>query len=500
MRSNPSAIAVIDIGSNSIRLVVFDGLKRVPTPLFNEKVICRLGSEIHTTGQLPQAAVDMAHTNLVRFNRIAEAMGAQRVSLLATAAARDASNGERFVREVEARCGRPVTLLSGEEEARLSALGVLSSLPNSAGVMGDLGGGSLELVALDHGAPGRSATLKLGPLRFVEEMRENRKAVRNAIDKALGSVDWLESFQGSALYAVGGAWRNLARLFVIQSKHPLRVAQGFRLSRKNAEDLTRLVSRQSEQSLLGVTEIPRRRVEVLPYAALLMNRLLKAFQPESVDFSAFGLREGFLFDQLDEAERGKDPLLFSASELSNREGGFVDFAPEVDRWLESLFLERGSEFDRQRKAACYLSNIAWREHPDYRPTLALQRVLYYPFSGIDHEGRAFLAQAIYTRYAGNGACQERRGALGLLSDERLHDAKALGHALRLADTLSAGRPQLLRRTIIALEDERLVLRLPDDGTVPVGEAIGRRLKALANALNAADADVLTEPHLAVRAG
>ncbi len=490
-----SAVAVIDIGSNSIRLVVFDGLKRVPATLFNEKVICRLGSEIHSTGRLPQPAIDLALTNLVRFNRMAEAMGVQKVSLLATAAARDAANGAQFLQEVEARCSRPVSLLTGEEEARLSALGVLSSLPNAEGVVGDLGGGSLELVELDKGAPDRLTTLRLGPLRFLDELKENRKAVRAEIDRALASVDWLESLKGSAFYAVGGAWRSLARLHMMQTKHPLHVIQGFRIRRKEAEDLTRLVSRLGDRSLLGITEISRRRVETLPYAALLLNRILKVAQPECVVFSAFGLREGFLFDQLEAKEREKDPLLFSAAELSRREGGFFDFAPEVNRWLDALFPEREPERDRLREAACYLSNIVWREHPDYRAILALQRILYHPFSGADHEVRAFLAQAVYTRYAGNGACQDSKNAFSLLSDERTRDAKAIGHALRLAYTLSAGRPQLLQRTTLRLEDDRIALALPDDGSLPVGEVVERRVKALANTLGVADAEIRSEPDL-----
>ena len=502
MRSDGStkAVAVIDIGSNSIRLVVFDGLKRVPTALFNEKVICRLGSEVHSTGRLADAAVEMALTNLIRFNRMADAMGVQNVTLLATAAARDAENGADFLRAVEHHCGRPVSLLSGNEEARLSALGVLSSLPGSEGVMGDLGGGSIELVGLESGQPGESATLSLGPLRFMDELKRNRKAVRNALDNALAEVDWLDSLQGRTFFAVGGAWRNLARLSMRQSRHPLRVIQGFTLTRKEAEDLTRLVSRLGEQSLLGITEIPRRRVESLPYAALLMNRILKVLQPKSVVFSANGLREGFLFDQLRPKERNKDPLLFSAAELSRREGGFIDFAPAVTRWLEGLYPERSEAFDRLSQAASYLSNIAWREHPDYRPILALQRILYYPFSGVDHEARAFLAQAVYARYAGNGAEHESKASLDLLSADRMRDAKAVGYGLRLAYTLSAGRPGLLARTAVRLEKKTLRLTLPDDGSVPVGEAVERRLKALANTLNATNTVIVSEPDLAADIG
>jgi len=483
------ALAVIDIGSNSIRLVVFDGLKRVSTPLFNEKVICRLGRELHLTGRLPEQAMDMAYTNLVRFVRMAEGLELEEISLLATAAARNAENGPEFIAELERRCGRPVRLLSGDEEARLSALGVVSGVPDATGLMGDLGGGSLELVSLNGGELGPSATLDLGPLRFLDLARENRKAVRAIIDEALDSVGWLPATAGRTFYAVGGAWRNLARLHMDQSRYPLRMIQGFSVALRNAEEMARLVSRLGEQSVQGITGISRRRLETLPYCALLLLRLLRVCRPEKVVFSAFGLREGFLFDRLPQDEREKDPLLFGAAEFARREGGFALLGAEIHRWIAPLFPEETARETRLRAAACQLSNIAWREHPDYRAPIALARVLHHPFSGVEHPGRAFLALAVHTRYAGSGDWPEEAQLLSLLSDDDIRKARAVGHALRLAQTLSAGRTAMLQRTSLDFNGDRLRLTLPEDGSIPIGEAVERRFKALVTALGATGGEI-----------
>jgi exopolyphosphatase/guanosine-5'-triphosphate,3'-diphosphate pyrophosphatase len=131
-------VAVIDIGSNSIRLEIFDGLTRAFCPLFNEKVICALGRDLKSTGRLSEKGAELALINLPRFTRMARGMGAARIDMLATAAVREAENGAEFIAEVERRCGQEVRVLSGAEEARISALGVLAGIPDADGIMGDL--------------------------------------------------------------------------------------------------------------------------------------------------------------------------------------------------------------------------------------------------------------------------------------------------------------------------------------------------------------------------
>ena len=474
-------IAVIDIGSNSIRLVVFDGLKRAPAMVYNEKVLCGLGRGLQGSGHLSPEGVALAVPNLVRFTALARAMGIGRIELIATAAVREAADGDAFRKAVEESCGLPIRVLSGEEEAQLSALGVIAGNPMADGIMGDLGGGSLELVEVTDGVVGHATTLALGPLRLMESCGDNRQAARNLIDKALAKVDWLEAGKGRTFYPVGGAWRNLAHLHMEQSKHPLRAIHEYTISSDAAIKLARLVSRTGKSSLSGIENVSRRRRDTLPMAALVLGRVLRKLQCRDVTFSTFGLREGYLFDQLPEEARRKDPLLTAAAEIAEREGRFGGLGEALMRWCGPLFDDKDAEEHRLRLAACYLSDLAWREHPDFRAIQALRRILHFPLVAIDHPGRAFVAYTVYLRYGGSTDSKEAAKVAALLDARWQARAVLLGAALRLAYRVSGATRGVLHHSGLKLDGKVLVLKLPDDGSVPNGEAVQRRLKSLAQA-------------------
>jgi exopolyphosphatase len=337
-------VAVVDIGSNSIRLVVFDGLKRAPFPLFNEKVMCGLGRGLERTGELNADGAAMALDNLGRFVTLADVMGADRIDLLATAAVRDASNGPDFVRKAEKACGRRVRVLSGEEEARLSAMGVLMGMPQATGVMGDLGGGSLELVALERGKPGAHATLPLGPLRLAEAAGEDMRKAADLVDAALEPLGWLGDLKGEIFHPVGGAWRTLARIHMEQTGYPLHVIQDYRVPRREMEEMARLIAGMGRKSLARLVDVARRRLEALPFAALVLERVLKAGRPSTVAFSAFGLREGHIYDLLPATERARDPLLSMCEDIAEALGRFgsPDAAEACGLRAQRLRLARAS--------------------------------------------------------------------------------------------------------------------------------------------------------------
>ncbi len=475
--------AVIDIGSNSIRLVVFDRVCRSPLPLFNEKVLCGLGRGLDATGQLHEAGVGLARDNLVRFVRLAEAMGVGRLDLLATAAVRDASNGRDFVAEVERECGTRVHVLSGEDEARLSALGVVSGIPGADGLMGDLGGGSLELVALDGGRLGQHATLPLGPLRLMESGGGDREEARTRIDEQLATVAWLGDLKGRSFYPVGGAWRTLARIQMEQAGYPLHVIQQYRVDRRHAEDLARVIGRLGRRSLASIAGMSRRRLDTLPFAALLLERLLRLTKPAAIEFSAFGLREGHLFSRLPAAEQQKDPLLAAAAEFGEAAHRFGPLGLLLHDWTAPLFRKESSDARRLRLAVCHLSDIAWRDHPDYRAREACTRILHLPVSGIEHPERVSAALALAMRYGGDVDMPELRGVRRMLDEAQEQDAIVLGLALRLAYSLSGATASLLRRTGVRLDGKTLALVLPEGGRVMLGEAVQRRLEALGRALD-----------------
>lgn len=474
-------VAVIDIGSNSIRLVVFDGLKRAPATVFNEKVLCGLGRGLQSSGRLSPEGVALAVPNLVRFTALARAMGVGRIDLIATAAVREADDGPAFREAVEKQTGHPIRVLSGEEEAELSALGVIAGNPTADGIMGDLGGGSLELVEVTDGKVGRSTTLGLGPLRLMEICGDDRSAMRKAIDKAFDKVDWLEAGKGRSFYPVGGAWRNLARLHMEHSRHPLHAIHEHTMSSAEAIKLARLLARQGKSSISGIQHISRRRRETLPLGALVLARLLRKVQSSQVVFSTYGVREGYLFDQLPDEVRRQDPLLVAAAEIAERVSRFGGLGEALMSWCDSLFPDENEEERRLRLTACHLSDLAWREHPDFRAVQAFRRILHYPLVGIDHPGRAFLAYTVCLRYGAAPDSKDAAPAIALLSERWRDRAILLGAALRLAYRVSAATRWVLDHSGLHVDGKVLELKLPDDGSVPDGEAVQRRLKTLAQA-------------------
>ena len=483
-------LAVIDIGSNSLRLVVFDTADRTLHPLFNEKILCGLGRGLDKTGRLNPDGVPLAQDYLLRFTRLARAMGVDRIDLIATAAIRDAEDGPDFVAEAERACGSPIRTLSGEEEGRLAALGVAAGIPDATGIVGDLGGGSLELAELRNGQPGRSVSLPLGPLRLIGRHDGKPAAMRQEIDRQLATVGWLAENARAGdgtLYAVGGAWRNLARLHMQHRRYPLHVIHGYGMSRTEIDDVERLVGHLGPRSLARIEGVSRRRAETLPAAALVLAQLVKTLRYKTVVFSAHGLREGHLFEAMPAERRAEDPLFSAAEAMAEKWARFGGMSDGLAAWTAPLFEDETPIQRRLRLASCKLADIAWRDHADYRARQAFQRILYFPFAGIGHGDRVFLALAGFARYGG----AEKAGAvapfLGLLPRDAAARARQLGLAQRLAYQVSGASADVLRRSDLTLDAKgRLTLRLRDVG-VPSGRgAVERRLQALGAALGAAD--------------
>ena len=228
-------VAVVDIGSNSVRLVVYDGVRRSPTPIFNEKVLCGLGKGVAITGQLNEAAITRALSALRRFRALVKQIGVHQVFAVATAAAREAENGEDFIEQAEKALGAGIRVLSGKEEARFAALGVLSGTPEADGVAGDLGGGSLELINIKNGKLNDGVTLPIGPLRLIDLSGGSMERAQLIVDEYLHKTDLVDKLNGRTFYAVGGAWRNLARIHMAQTDYPLHVLHHYQMTRAQAE-------------------------------------------------------------------------------------------------------------------------------------------------------------------------------------------------------------------------------------------------------------------------
>jgi exopolyphosphatase/guanosine-5'-triphosphate,3'-diphosphate pyrophosphatase len=481
-------VGVIDIGSNSIRLVVYERASRAPVALFNEKVMCGLGRGIESSGKLDADAVERAIANLRRFTALAAAMRVEKLDALATAAVRDAKNGPDFIREVSRACKLQARVLDGEEEARLSGLGVLSAAPEADGAMGDLGGGSLELVELGAGAIGKHVTLPIGPLRVMPAADGSRKKMKDAIEKRVDELEWLEKVQGRNFYPVGGAWRALARVHMEQVNHPLHVIHNYEIKWDEAEEFLQLVSRLSPSSLSKMYGVSRRRHETLPYAALLLIQIARKMKPKRIIFSAFGLREGWLYDALPAAERARDPLLAAAADQAKAIGRFGEDGLMMADWMAALFPNEPPSLARLRRAACLCADIAWLDHPDYRAEHAFNRALRISAVGIDHPGRAYLAAALFARYGGDRDTPQLELTRKLLGKEPLRQAWMAGVAMRLGLTLTGGTPGLLREMTLMRKGGRLSLQPSGNGAEAMiaglmGEVARRRFDALESFLD-----------------
>lgn len=471
--------AVVDLGSNSVRLVVFEGHGRNPQAIFNEKAVLGLGRGLVTTGLLNEEAVEQAITVMVRYHTVARAMGAEPIEVLATAAVRDATNGPSFVARLRERLpDLVIRVLTGQEEGALSADGVLLGFPSADGVLGDIGGGSLELVELAHGRAGRTVSLPLGAIRLAERSNNEMARGRAMATEEFNRVAWLPEAQGRDLYLVGGAWRALARMHIAQTAYPLSIVHHYVLSREEARDLAGVVMAATRRTLDRMPGAPTKRVQDLPWAAMVMRRLLRASGARRVVFSANGLREGWYARQLEATERQRDPLIAAARDLADRFGRDPRLPPALAQWTAGLF-ERESTGDAAlRAAACWVSDVGSHDHPDYRAEHAYFRILRQPGVGLDHHARAYLALAVALRYEAGPDATFLQAARVLLDVAAVRRAEILGAALRLAYTLSGGTPELLAGTALEREGGRLVLRLVEGSGVFAGESVMRRVEAL----------------------
>ncbi|PLX34040.1 MAG: exopolyphosphatase [Hyphomicrobiales bacterium] len=478
-------VAVVDIGSNSVRMVVYEGPHRAPSPFFNEKALCALGDGVADTGKLGKQNMKQAIAALKRFRLIANQIGVGRAYVIATAAARDASNGAKFVAKAREAFGVPVDVLSGEREAQMAGQGVLSGIPEALGLVGDMGGGSLELIGAAKGELTKGVTYPLGSLRLMVEAKGSIERAEEIAHQYLRDEPLMAANRGLPFYAVGGSWRMLARIHMLHHDYPLHVLHYYTIPAEDVLDLTRLVKSSKTSALLSIPGVSTARVKTLPFAAAVLERVITLTEAEDVVISASGVREGVLYGELDEDKRLQDPLLSACHDLAVLRSRSPRHAQELCNWTDQLFVSgmAPSETDdekRLRHAACLLADIGWRAHPDYRGEQSLNVIANGAFIGLNHQGRAFLALTVFYRYEGLiGEVLSPR--LRLLADWReLQRARMLGAALRLAYMISASMPNVIDKTRLVYENNTLVLVLPRALEDLRGDKLEKRLAVLAN--------------------
>jgi exopolyphosphatase / guanosine-5'-triphosphate,3'-diphosphate pyrophosphatase len=473
--------AVVDIGSNSVRLVVYDELGRAPFPRFNEKSMCRLADGLEETGELSADGFRRTVEAARRFRAIADAMAVARIDVLATEATRRASNGAQLVAAIAAEAGLEVRILSGAEEANFAGLGVISGFFRPRGLVGDMGGGSIEVAEiLDDRMGERWVSLPLGGLPVQALLAKHGAKAKAKVD-ALLREKLPPALAEPVFYAVGGGWRTFAKAHMAAAQPPVQVVHGYTLDTREARAFAKKLWGLSAAGLAKVPGVPARRSPTMAASALVMDRVLKRLAPERVVFSALGVREGWLYAQLPVEERYLDPLVEGAQIFGMPQARVAAFGPALARWTTGLFPGEAAADRRLRIAACALSDIAWRDHPDLRATESFRRLLQFPFIGIDHAERVFLAATIHARYAGNADDSRLSPAIGLLSDSARRRSRILGLAMLLGYRISGAVPDILEGARLVIGTDCVRLEVGAAARVPDSEVVTSRLQLLASA-------------------
>lgn len=505
-RMGTGAVGVIDVGSNSIRLVLYERASRAPAVLFNEKVLAALGEDLADGGRLSDEAIGRALDAIQRFLAIARAADSTALTIVATAAARVAENGPEFIKKIEALSGVSVRVLDGREEAEMAAKGVLSGVWRPDGVVGDLGGGSLELIDLAGDAMGTGESYPLGTLRL-RGQSDGAVFRGKAMAKAhLAGSRQLALLPGRDFYAVGGTWRAIVKLHMTATSYPINVMHHYKVPADEMAALCDAIIEDGLDALPHAASVSKGRKLLVPWGAAVLREIIARGKPQSIVTSVLGVREGMIYSALSEEERGRDPLLLASEELCLLRARSPQHGAELITWtsgvFEALGLHESEEETRLRAAACLISDIGWRAHPDYRGDQAIAIISNVALYGIDHPGRGYLASAIYDRYGGFADGASRPAAEGLCPPRLAHRAKVLAAAFKVAYVIAPGMPGILPRLQVVREADQLVLKIPADLAALDGERPRRRMKRLAKLVNMEAAVVIDEtapPPIAVLA-
>jgi exopolyphosphatase / guanosine-5'-triphosphate,3'-diphosphate pyrophosphatase len=475
-------IGIIDIGSNSVRMVVYHALKRVPLPLFNEKYMCGLGRGLARTGRLSPAGVASARIALARFLVMAERLQLASLDILATAAVRDAEDGRKFVKEMEEAFGVTINVISGEREAELAAGGIIASVHDPLGISADLGGGSMELASVERHKIGQTTTCKLGSLRILDASEGKVKSMQEMIRRELKSVPWLKNAHPHCLYAIGGGFRNLAKLHMRKTHYPLNIVHEYVMSRRSITQLVEKLVGMSASEIANLPGISQKRAPTIVPTALVLQQLLEVTAAPEVMFSVSGIREGFFYDLLSPKLKQEDALLASATDLAALIGRQGEYAEELFRWMDPLFSQEPIGWRRLRQALSILSELAWSIDPNFRAQWAYHRIIQSSLKGMDHKERIMLALALYHRY--QTKWKSERTELKLLDERERLWARCAGLAANLAFQLSGGRAGNLHHAEIRRVNGQLTLALDAEASPLRTETVEKRLDGLGEALKA----------------
>ncbi len=478
-----SRVGVLDVGSNSVRLVVFDGAARSPAYFFNEKILCGLGAGLGETGLLNPEGKSRALAAIRRFKLLAKAMDLPPLSAVATAAVRDAEDGPAFRDQIEAETGIRLYVIDGEEEARLSAQGVLLGWPDAEGLMCDIGGSSMELAEISGGTVGRRVTSGLGPLKL-QGLKGGKKALKSHIRTVMEGLAEGVGTGHKRLYLVGGSWRAIAKLDMLRRGYPLWVLHEYRMTPKDLKKTLDWIARADLETLRVETSTSAARMSLVPVAAQVLKRLIQTFRPKEIAISAYGIREGLLYEQMPQRLRTRDPLIEACRFIEQKDARLPGFGGELYEFLRPLY--NGASPARRRivKAACLLHDVTWRAHPDYRHEEAFQTATRANLGGLAHEERVFLGLALLHRYKNSRSNCHFSDIFAVLPEAEQTRAEVLGKAMRFGAMLAMDRPAEHATLLWRPKKRELHLTVMPEAADLFGEVARSRFDGLAQALGA----------------
>lgn len=476
-----SRIGVVDVGSNSVRMVVFDGAARSPAYFYNEKVMCGLGAGLVGTGRLNPRGRERALAALKRFALLAEGMGLAPLTVVATAAVREAEDGAEFRELVLRETGLTLWVIDGVEEARLSAQGVLLGWPEAEGLVCDIGGSSMELAVIGDGRVGKRVTSPLGPFRL-QQVEGGKKGLRKHISDILSGLRDQIGAEHERIYLVGGSWRAIGKLDMVRRGYPLTVLHEYRMTPK---DVSATVDWIAEHDLAGLRAkggLSAERVELVPLASEVLRQLSRSFRPKEIDISSYGIREGLLYEQMPDRLRARDPLIEACRFAEAQSARIPGFGKKLYAFIQPLFKSASKERLRLIKAACLLHDTAWRAHPDYRAEVCFDNATRANLGGLDHKGRVFLGLALLHRYKNSRSGSRLEPLFKLLSEKEMQDAEVLGKALRFGAMFAVQSPELAGSLKYYPKKRVLELALNPELQALFGEVAQARLASLAGSL------------------
>jgi exopolyphosphatase / guanosine-5'-triphosphate,3'-diphosphate pyrophosphatase len=478
-----SRVGVVDVGSNSVRMVVFDGAARSPAYFYNEKIMCGLGKGLAETGRLSPEGRSRALMALKRFSLLAKGMEIESMTVVATAATREAEDGPEFQLQVLNETGLKMWVIDGGEEARLSAQGVLLGWPDAKGIVCDIGGNSMELARIGDGRVGQRVSTPLGPFRLQQVADTAKKRITH-IDRVLKEAQGQIKSEGERIYLVGGSWRVIARLDMERRNYPLTVLHEYRMTPKNLLDTLDWIETADLPLLRARTGTSQERMELVPLACEVLRELVKLLKPSEIDISAYGIREGLLYEQMPDKLRRRDPLIEAARMAEQTQARMPGFGKKLFTFLQPLFPDADGERMRLIKAACLLHDTTWRAHPDFRAEACFDNATRANLGGLDHPGRVFLGLSLLHRYKNNRAGSRLEPMFRLLDEDQMRDAEILGKAMRFGAMFAMGDPAVAGSLHWQPRKRVLELALTETGRGLFGEVAQARFTSLAQAMKA----------------